>query len=190
MKLTNTIIYLIGIPAVGKYTTAKEISRLTGARVVDNQLINNPVFSVIGYDGTDSFPFPRGAWKQIENIQKAVLTVIRDDCPPDASFVFTNVLGLTDKSCFRRIERLAKQRNARFFPVWLTCDPYVLRKRKNSPDRRERLKDIDLSNIHYWTMEFEVLKVPHPNALTLDTSHRPPSNTAATILDHIRKISE
>lgn len=61
MKLCNTIIYLIGIPAVGKYTTAKEIGRLSEAKVVDNQLINLPVFTVVGYDGTDAFPFPKGA---------------------------------------------------------------------------------------------------------------------------------
>jgi shikimate kinase len=30
MELDNTIIYLIGIPAVGKYTVAKEIARMTG----------------------------------------------------------------------------------------------------------------------------------------------------------------
>ena len=68
MELDNTIIYLIGIPAVGKYTVAKEIGRMTGARVVDNQLINTPVFSVLGYDGTDAFPFPHGAWAQIEKV--------------------------------------------------------------------------------------------------------------------------
>src|SRR5947207_15546869 len=113
MELDNTIIYLIGIPAVGKYTVAKEIGRMTGAKVVDNQLINTPVFSVLGYDGTDAFLFPQGAWGQIEKIQRAVLTVIHDFCPPDTSFVFTNVLDARapgDKTWFRRIERLAKQR--------------------------------------------------------------------------------
>ena len=35
MDLQNTIIYLIGIQAVGKYTIASEIGRLTGAKVVD-----------------------------------------------------------------------------------------------------------------------------------------------------------
>lgn len=81
MKLRNTIIYLIGVPAVGKYTVAKEIGRMAGAKVVDNQLINLPVFSVVGYDGTDAFPFPKEAWAQIEKIRRAVLTVVRDYCP-------------------------------------------------------------------------------------------------------------
>ncbi|HEY6401417.1 MAG TPA: hypothetical protein VI479_08405 [Blastocatellia bacterium] len=85
MKLHKTIIYLIGIPAVGKYTIPKKIGRMTGAKVVDNQLINFPVFSVIGYDGTANFPFTYGASAQIEKIQRAVLAVIRDFCPSDDS---------------------------------------------------------------------------------------------------------
>jgi len=190
MRLINTIIYLIGIPAVGKYTVAKEIGRLTGAKVVDNQLINNPVFSVIGYDGTDGVPFPKGAWISIGKIQRAVLTVIRDFCPPDDSFVFTNVLDArdpNDKKCFRRIERLANQRKAGFFPVWLTCDAKTLRQRKNTPDRRARLKDIDVTNITWYLKEFEVLRVSHPNALIVDTSHREPLQTARRILEHVRR---
>jgi predicted kinase len=190
MKFHNTIIYLIGIPAVGKYTTAREIGRLTGARVVDNQLINNPVFSVIGYDGTDAFPFPREAWAQIEKIRTAVLNVIRDLSPPDTSFVFTNVLNAKDagdRALFRRIERLAKQRGAGFFPVWLTCEAAELRRRKNTPERKARFKDTDLTNIPRWVHEFEVYKVEHPNALTLDTTYSEPRRTARRILEHVRK---
>ena len=189
MNFHNTIIYLIGIPAVGKYTVARELGWLTGAKVVDNQLINTPVFSVIGYDGTDAFPFPQGAWAQIEKIQRAVLAVIRDYCPPDASFVFTNVLDARapgDKAWFRRIERLAKQRRAGFFPVWLTCDAEILRQRKNTPERRARLKDIDVTTISWWLQEFEVLRVRHPNALTLDTSNCEPGQTAQRILQHVQ----
>jgi shikimate kinase len=188
MKLHNTIIYLIGIPAVGKYTIAREIGRMTGAKVVDNQLINTPVYSVIGYDGTSTFPFPQGAGAHIEKIQRAVLAVIRDYCPPDDSFVFTNVLDARapeDKAWFRRIERLAKQRKAGFFPVWLTCDAETLRQRKNTPERRARLKDIDLTTISWYVREFEVLRVQHPNALTLDTSHCGPEQTAKRILEHV-----
>jgi hypothetical protein len=162
---------------------------MTGAKVVDNQLIDYPVFSVIGYDGTDAFPFPQGAWAQIEKIQRAVLTVIRDFCPPDASFVFTNVLDARapdDKAWFRRIERLARQRKARFFPVWLTCEAAVLRQRKDTPERRARLKDIDLTNIPRWVEEFEVLRVRHPNALTLDTSRCEAWQTAQRILEHVQ----
>lgn len=189
MKLRNTIIYLIGIPAVGKYTVAREIGRITRAKVVDNQLINNPVFTVVGYDGMSSFPFPQKAWKQIQKIQRAVLTVIRDCCSPDDSFVFTNVLdakGPGDRAWFRRIERLARRRRAAFFPVWITCDASIIRQRKNTPERRARLKEIDLTTISWWLDEFELLRVEHPNGLTLDTSHYKPQQVARQILKHVQ----
>jgi hypothetical protein len=189
MKLHNTISYLIGIPAVGRYTVAREIGGMAGAKVVDNHPINTPVFSVIGYDGTSTFPFPRAAWAHIETMQRAVLAVFRDCCPSDDSFVFTNVLDARvpgDKALFRRIERLAKQRKAGFFPVWLTCDAEMIRERKNTPERRARLKEIDLTTISWWLHEFEVLKVRHPNALTLDTSHCEPGQTAQRILEHVQ----
>jgi predicted kinase len=191
MKLNNTIIYLIGIPAVGKYTVAKEIARLTGARVVDNQLINIPVYSVIGYDGTDAFHFPEGASAHIEKIRREVFAIIRDFCPPDASFVFTNVLGAADpgdKAVFRRVERVAKKRNAAFFPVWLTCDADLIRQRKNSADRKARFKDIDLSTIDWWANKFEVLRVHHPNELTVDTSSSSAEQTARRILEHVNRV--
>jgi tRNA uridine 5-carbamoylmethylation protein Kti12 len=191
MKLHNTIIYLIGVPAVGKYTVGKELARLTGARLVENHLINYPVFSIIGYDGTDSFPFPKEAWRHIKVIQKSVLAVIRDLCPPEASFVFTNVLGANDsgdRACFRRIERVAKHRGAKFVPVWLTCDAETIRRRKNAPERRARFKDIDLTNIQWWLEEFELLKVNHPNALTLDSSGPSATQTAKRILKHVREV--
>src|SRR5438105_13761161 len=108
MELDNTIIYLIGIPAVGKYTVAKEIGRMTGARVVDNQLINTPVFSVLGYDGTDAFPFPRGAWAQIEKIHRPVLAAIRAFCAPDASFGFPITLGARQPLDQLRLRRTAR----------------------------------------------------------------------------------
>ena len=62
----------------------------------------------------------------------------------------------------------------------------MLRQRKNTPERRARLKDIDLTTIPWYLQEFEVLKVQHPNALTLDTSHCGPDKTAQRILEHVQ----
>lgn len=142
---------------------------------------------MVGYDGTDEFRFPPSAWAQIEKIQRAVLTVIRD-CPPNESFIFTNVLDANvpgDRAWYDRVERVAKQRKANFFAIWLTCDEEIIRQRKNTPERKARLKDIDLSNIPRWVNEFKVLKVEHPNGLTLDTSDSSPEENARRILEHV-----
>lgn len=62
----------------------------------------------------------------------------------------------------------------------------MLRQRKNTPERRARRKDSDVSTIAWWLQEFEVLRVPHPNALTLDTSHGGPEQTAQRIVEHVQ----
>ncbi|MEY4463771.1 MAG: hypothetical protein RLZZ81_742 [Pseudomonadota bacterium] len=46
----TTIIYLIGKPGTGKYTIAKELVESVYI-ICDNQLINNPIFALLGYDG-------------------------------------------------------------------------------------------------------------------------------------------
>jgi hypothetical protein len=187
-ELKNTIIYLIGIPAVGKYTTARAIARSTGAKLVDNHLINNPIFSVAHVDGTDRYPFPKGGWKYMGQIRRSVLGFIREFGEPDDSYIFTNVMGEDEIRPFRQIERLAKRRKALFVPVWLKCDAKELRKRKATPERRRMMKEIDLSNIRYWTREFRELDVPHPNRLTIDNTHLKPARTAKLILDHIERL--
>lgn len=60
MTMHNAIIYLLGHYGVGKLTIAREIAALTGARVFDNHLANNVVFSLIREDG--STLIPEGAW--------------------------------------------------------------------------------------------------------------------------------
>jgi hypothetical protein len=46
-SLPPSIIYLLGSPAVGKLTVAKAIAWINGAAVVDNQLINLPIFTLL-----------------------------------------------------------------------------------------------------------------------------------------------
>lgn len=189
-ELKNTIIYLIGIPAVGKFTTAAAIARQTGAKLVDNHLINNPIFSVPHVDGTDRFPFPKEGWKYMGRIRRAVLAFIRDMGHPDDSYIFTNVMGWDEIRPFRQIERLAKKRKALFVPVWLKCSAAELRKRKNTPQRRRMMKEIELKNIPFWTREFRELDTEHPNRLVIDNTNLKAAQTATLILDHVEKCKK
>ena len=54
--MNNTIIYLIGHYGVGKLTIAKAICAATSARLFDNHLANNVVFSLIPTDGRTKLP--------------------------------------------------------------------------------------------------------------------------------------
>jgi hypothetical protein len=188
--LKNTIIYLIGIPAVGKYTTAREIVRRTGAKLVDNHLINNPIFSVAHVDGTDRLPFPKEGWKYTGRIRRSVLAFIRDLGHPDESYIFTNVMGWDEVRPFNQIERLAKHRKALFVPVWLKCSAAELTRRKATPQRRRMMKEIDTTNIRRWTEDFRELDVPYLNRLDIDNTHLTPARSATMILDHIERCRQ
>jgi len=74
--MQNTIVYLIGYAGIGKYTIAKELAVLTGAVIVDNQLINSPVFSVVSPDG--NAPLPEAVWPKIEGIRRSSWTRLRN----------------------------------------------------------------------------------------------------------------
>lgn len=55
MTKKSHIIYITGKPGMGKYTIAQELKKI-GYIVCDNQLINNPIFELLNYDGLTQIP--------------------------------------------------------------------------------------------------------------------------------------
>ena len=72
-KNNSYIIYLIGKPGTGKYTIAQELAKF-GFIVCDNQLINNPIFTLLNYDGFSKIP--EIGWNAIGHIRTAVFDFI------------------------------------------------------------------------------------------------------------------
>ncbi|NKC51605.1 hypothetical protein HED63_19565 [Ochrobactrum cytisi] len=92
--MKNTIIYLIGHYAVGKLTVARAIVDATNARLFDNHLANNVIFSLIQVDGRTSLP--ERVWDMIGVIRDQALLAMEELAPSDASFVLTNCLLESD----------------------------------------------------------------------------------------------
>ena len=87
--MNNTSVNLIGYTGTGKYTIAKELALLTDAVIVDNQLINHPVFSVLGADGKTHLR--DSIWQKIESIRRIVLDTIAELAQPHAFSLVTTV---------------------------------------------------------------------------------------------------
>ncbi len=90
----TTIIYLIGKPGTGKYTIAKYLAK-QGYIICDNQLINNPVFALLKYDGFKNIP--ESAWHIIKKIR-------------DNIFVCNDkiyCLGMTANFAGKRVDKFA-----------------------------------------------------------------------------------
>ena len=179
----STIIYLIGNPGVGKYTIAQELSK-QGYIVCDNQLINNPIFSLLNYDGLSRIP--EFAWDAIGNIRKAVFAFIAME--PDNNYALTNCLyeNEGDRECYEQVVDMAKTRGSLFVPIKVILSREENLKRIKTPSRRSRWKSVnpeDVSPIE------KLIDIEHPNLLELDVTNLSASQAASKILKHISKIA-
>jgi energy-coupling factor transporter ATP-binding protein EcfA2 len=187
-RMKNTIVYLIGYAGTGKYTIAKAIAGLTGAVIVDNQLINSPVFSVVGASGNT--PLPAAVWPKIEGIRRIVLDTVAELTPPEASFLFTNELyegKPMDRRWYEDVAILATKRQARLVPVILHCEPEEVCRRVTSPERAVRFKERSADKTCENIRTYQLLRVDHPNCLELEITTLSPIQAAQAILTHVEK---
>jgi hypothetical protein len=179
----STVYYLIGWPASGKRTVGLALAELTGARLLDNHLINDPIFQAVGATGVGSLP--DGTWPLVGRVESAVLEAALL-APPELSFIFTNVLVQRpgELETFETRRQLAAARQARFVPIWLLCDEAELRRRIPLEDRRARLKLRDEAGLTRMLEQHGALLPPPQGALMLHTDKLTPEETARKILEH------
>ena len=189
--LDNTLVVLIGFAGTGKYTVGRLLAERTGAKLVDNHLINNPVFTVVGADGVTPLPAP--VWEKVAAIRRLVYEAVREIAPPGLSFIFTLEMREKDPAAhraFRDLEELALARRALLVPVRLVCDVEELCRRVVHPARAARLKDISPDNARRKFAEHTVLDPQHENTRTVDVTARTPEESAAAVLREIELIVE
>ncbi len=187
--MQNTIIYLIGNFGVGKLTVARALCEMTDARLFDNHLVNNVVFSQIRVDGKT--PMPPKVWDYIERIRTIAVEALAELASPAQSFVFTNALidDPADRRVFNQVLELARARQALFVPVMLDCSEEENRKRVADPARETMLKQTDAEAAIVRRREVSLLPVDHPNRLDLDTTELSANEAAARILAHMEGLT-
>lgn len=188
MKLQNTIIYLLGFPGVGKYTIAKCIAQQTGARLIDNHSLTNPIYNVIDLDHSKGLPPTFG--HRVHQIFAAVFEAINTLSPADWSFVFTNALTDHEENdveyCMRR--DLARWRGATFVPVRLVCSLEENMRRIQGEDRKIRFKVTQPEYAQRFHQQHQVYLVDHPNVLTLDVTGLTAQEAAEIIVRHAIQV--
>jgi predicted kinase len=180
--MDNTIFFLVGHAGVGKLTTAKAISGLTGARVIDNHYANNPIFNLIELYRKE--PLPDAVWERIGEVRRAVHETIATLSPPAWSFVFTLVAleeHEPDRTTYHSIRDVARRRGARFQPVHLKCAPQEHERRIVSPERRLLLKDMSPAYVSQEAAR-PLLQFEEPHALHIDTTALPAEEVARQIV--------
>ena len=183
--MRNTVIYLLGHYGVGKFTIGTAIAARTGARLFDNHLANNVIFSLIREDGRTKIP--ERAWDLIMTIRRQALIAMEEIARPDASFVLTNALmegDPLDRQAYEEVLATAARRGSTFVPVILTASDTAHAVRIPSAERETRMKMTDADGAARVRQERRTLEVDHPNRLDLDTTHLPANGAAERIIRH------
>jgi Cdc6-like AAA superfamily ATPase len=183
MTQPTTIIYLTGKPGVGKYTIAKELAAKHGFIVCDNQLINNPIFELLQYDGYGKIP--DFAWDTIARIRAEVFDFLSKST--QNSYVLTNCLADTeeDKQLYEKVQKMAQARGSLFIPVQLKISKEEHLRRLTRLERRERWKSIDPSDAED---NGPLISISHPNLFSLDVSNLSLEDAAEAIMNHINEL--
>jgi hypothetical protein len=187
----NTIIVLIGFAGTGKYTIGRELCRRTGARLIDNHLINNPILRVVNADGKT--PLSPRVWDKVKVIRQTVYDAIRELSPSEMSFVFTvewRESNPGDHKAFVDLEELAAARQSLFMPIRLICEVDELCCRVADPARVEMLKEISPELARKKSAEDSVLNNEHPNLRTIDVTRKSPEESADAILSEVTTLSK
>ncbi len=176
----------MGFPGVGKYSIAKEIVSFTGARLIDNHSLSNPIYNVVDVDFEKGLPDTFG--HRVHQIEAAVFEAIATLSPPDWSFVFTNYLADGEGSQVEFYQRrdLANWRKAVFIPVRLLCNIEENERRIVFPNRAERRKDTNAATVRQRHETETVFQTTHPNVLTIDVSELSTTEAAYQIIKHAK----
>jgi hypothetical protein len=175
-------LYLIGFAGAGKYTIANQFAD-SGYKVVDNQLINKPIFSLLDQGGAP--PIPENAWEAIGLIRTAVLNFISQDKKSD--FVLTKKLcGVEqDMLIYNQVRSIAEARGSLFIPVRLAISPEERKRRITNPERASRLKTTKFSE---QGIEKNFLKIDHPNLMEIDVTNLNPKQVKDAISNFIESL--
>ena len=179
----TTILYLIGRPGTGKYTISQELAK-AGYVVCDNQLINNPIFELLNYDGF--MDIPEFAWEVIGKIRNNIFDFLVLE--GHNNYVLTNCLYEVeeDYDLYAQVEQMATRRGSLFVPVKLLIDQAENLQRITQPSRRLKWKSIDPQDIY---TKDPLISVSHPHLLELDVTALSAKEVAEQILTHVIKVT-
>ncbi|MHC4676805.1 MAG: AAA family ATPase [Planctomycetota bacterium] len=168
------LLFVHGMPGVGKLTVARELSRLTGYKLFHNHLTVDLVESVFEF-GTQAFVELR------ESIWLSVFEKAKGSGLP--GLIFTFAFEPTVTSCFvPATVEMIESRGGNVFFVELRCDSNVLEKRLTDPSRAAYRKLTSVSKLRELEAQGALETPPLPRRnLVVDITELSPEKAARRI---------
>jgi adenylate kinase len=170
------LIFISGLPGVGKLTVAKEVSALTGYKLFHNHLVVDLLLSVFEF-GTAQF---------VELRESIWLSVFEQACRaglPGLVFTF-NAENTVRQSFIPKLQETVAANGGAICFVALVCDEDELQRRMDTPSRRQYTKLTSWAKYQELKAAgaFSTPKLPAP-ALIVDTGKLDPKSAALRIAE-------
>jgi hypothetical protein len=171
------LIVLYGLPGVGKLTTAKALSALTGFRLFHNHLSFDLVKAIFDFP---SPPFGR----LLATVRLAAFEEAAREGVPGLIFTFVYAAP-HDDAFLEAMLRVVRQHDGQVLFVRLTCDPAVNDARITAPERRAYGKVTSVEWLRkaqaHWRMEEAI---PFGESFEIDNTALEPDTSARRIAAH------
>lgn len=168
------LIFLFGLPGVGKLTVARELANLTGFKVFHNHLTVDLVTSLFEFGSEPFIALREKIW--LETFATAVKANF-------SGLIFTFAPEWTVRDEFpEKVRELLEENGGKVTFVELRCATEILEKRMSDPSRRRfgKLNSVDFFRELKEKGVFETPKIsPH---LTVDTTDLSAAQTAQIIM--------
>ena len=166
------LVFIHGAPAVGKFSVARELAKITGFRLFHNHLTVDLLSSV----------FPFGSQPFVLLREQVWLSVFREAAINDVSLIFTfNPESTVLERFIEDTDDVVEAAGGQVYFVELTCAQSELERRIENPSRKEfgKLCSIEQYRALEAAGAFSFRKLP--TGLSLDTTHSSPADNAVLI---------
>lgn len=183
--MVKTLIYLIGFPGSGKFTTAKELCKIIDAVIVSNNLFNNIIFDIVKLRNAE---VPDDLWEKIFAVRENILAIMEKYYVKSKHYIFTNELvegDPYDQKIYNSVINLSRKMGVKIFPVVLHCNNEELVKRVQSEERYQENKITD-SDFAMKRIEGKRLFIPE-GTLEIGNSNLSAKEVAKKIIEEMKE---
>lgn len=168
------LIVLYGPPAVGKYTVAKELSKLTGYKLFHNHLTVDMVLPVFG----------RGSKIYEKLVERYRVDMIREAAKNDVNMIFTMIYAYkADDKILKNYIKIINRYGGKVYFVRLYTNVEVLKKRIKGNSRLNFEKVKDQEGLKWILSKFDTFKdVPFKPNISIDNTRLEPKSVAKLIV--------
>ena len=173
------LVVIYGPPAVGKLTVAKELSKLTGYKILHNHLVIDLVESVLGRDN-------RKFWELIDSYRVHLVDIAAQEKVNGVIMTSVNIKGQDDEF-IRSLKGTLEKYSEPVHFVQLSCDRAKLKDRLTDPSRKAHGKLMDPAIFDDFVSKHEVFSsIDFVESLKIDNTDIPAEQTARMMKEHYR----